>query len=116
MIDILAMQQALPIVVFAPTSRYAWIPTATIEVAGETVLYVTRRFIPQPDTLAVIAEHTVSQSERLDHIAATYFGDPELFWRICDANRAMRPAELTETIGRRLLITLPQGIPGIPNA
>lgn len=116
MIDILAMQQMLPIVVFSPTSRYASIPTATIEVDGETVLYVTRRFIPIPESLAVIAEHTVSQGERLDHIAAKYFGDPELFWRICDANRASRPDELTETVGRRLLITLPQGVQGIPNA
>ena len=27
----------------------------------------------------------------------------------------MRPDELTETIGRRLRITLPEGIPGMPN-
>jgi len=43
-------------------------------------------------------------------------GDPELFWRVCDANRAMRPDELTETIGRRLRITLPEGIPATPGA
>jgi len=54
------------------------------------------------------------RGERLDHIAAHYFGDPELFWRICDANRAMRPEELTETEGRRLLITLPEGVQGTP--
>ena len=116
MIDILAMQQMLPIVVFSPTSRYASIPTATIEIDGELVPYVTRRFIPLPESFAVIAEHTVSQDERLDHIASNYLGDPELFWRICDANRAGRPAELTETVGRRVLITLPQGVQGMPNA
>ena len=37
---------------------------------------------------------------------------PRQFWRVCDANAAMRPDELTETIGRRLRITLPEGIPG----
>ena len=58
----------------------------------------------------------VTQGERLDNIAANYFGDPELFWRVADANRAMHPKELTETIGRRLRITLPEGIPGTPNA
>ena len=42
--------------------------------------------------------------------SARYLGDPELFWRLCDANVAMRPAELTETIGRRLHITLPEGM------
>ena len=56
------------------------------------------------------------KGERLDNIAAQYMGDPTLFWRLCDANNAMRPEELTETIGRILRITLPQGIPGAPNA
>jgi hypothetical protein len=116
MIDILAMQQMMPLVGFAPSSRYAGIPTATVDIGGETVIYVRRRFLPQPETLAAIAEHTVTQSERLDHIAARYLGDPEAFWRICDANRALRPQELTETVGRRLVITLPEGVPGIPNA
>jgi nucleoid-associated protein YgaU len=114
--DILAMQQALPIVSFKPSSRYASIETAKIEIGGETIVYVRRRFCPQPEVLAVIAEHKVTQGERLDHIAARYLGDPELFWRICDANRALRPEELVETIGRRLVITLPEGVPGIPNA
>lgn len=116
MIDILAMQQMMPLVVFAPSSRYASIPTGTIELGGETITYVRRRFLPQPESLAVIAEHMVTQGERLDHIAAQYLGDPEAFWRICDANRALRPQELTETLGRRLVITLPEGVPGIPNA
>ena len=46
------------------------------------------------------------------HIAARELGDPEAFWRICDANGAMRPDELTAVPGRALRITLPQGIPG----
>ena len=35
---------------------------------------------------------------------------------MCDANDAMNPAELTEEIGRRLKITLPEGVPGVRNA
>ena len=58
----------------------------------------------------------MTEGERLDNLAAQYIGDSELFWRICDANRAMRPAELTETLGRLLRITLPEGIPGMQNA
>jgi hypothetical protein len=52
----------------------------------------------------------------LDNISARApeIGDPELFWRICDANRALRPEALTEEIGRRLRITMPEGIPGVP--
>ena len=116
MIDILALQQALPIVVFGPSSRYAGIATARIDIDGATVVYVRRRFVPQPESMSVFASHTVSAGERLDHIAARYLGDPELFWRICDANRALRPDELTESLGRRLAITLPEGVQGMPNA
>jgi hypothetical protein len=54
----------------------------------------------------------VTQGERLDNITARYLDDPQQFWRICDANRAMRPGDLTAGIGRRLRITLPEGVPG----
>jgi len=39
-------------------------------------------------------------------------GGPELFWRIADANGAMRPEDLVAKVGRQLKITLPQGITG----
>lgn len=116
MSDILELQQALPITVFAPTSRYAALPLAKVEIDGEVHLYVRRRFLPQPESLSILGEHQVVHGERLDHIAARYFGDPELFWRVCDANRTLRPEELTETPGRRLAITLPEGVPGLPHA
>jgi hypothetical protein len=102
---------------FPPTSRYYGIDTSTIEKEyGEEIIYIKRRFLPSSDRFALLQEHVVFQGERLDNITARYFGDPEQFWRICDANSAMRPDELTETIGRRLRITLPEGIPGMPNA
>jgi hypothetical protein len=102
---------------FPPTSRYYGIETATLEtVDGGTIIYVRRRFCPLPERLSLLQEHVVLLGERLDNIAAQYLGDPEQFWRICDANRAMRPDELTETTGRRLRITLPEGIPGMQNA
>lgn len=102
---------------FPPTSRYHGIEIATMKTAnGETVVYLRRRFLPSPNGLVVLLEHSVVQDERLDNIAAKHIGDPEAFWQIADANAAMRPQELTETIGRRLRITLPAGIPGVPNA
>jgi hypothetical protein len=102
---------------FPPTSRYYGIDTATIETAdGTNVIYLRRRFCPQPERFALLMEHVVVQGDRLDNITAKYMGDPEQFWRICDANAAIRPEELTETIGRRLRITMPEGIPGAPNA
>ncbi|HSS22518.1 MAG TPA: hypothetical protein VLL54_20775 [Pyrinomonadaceae bacterium] len=102
---------------FSATSRYYSIPTATLETTdGRKIAYVRRRFVPPPERFELLLEHVVTQAERLDNITAQYFADPELFWRLCDANGAIRPEELIETIGRRLRITLPEGIPGTPNA
>ncbi|MGB3463170.1 LysM peptidoglycan-binding domain-containing protein [Rhodanobacter lindaniclasticus] len=102
---------------FPPTSRYALTPTTSLVRAdGSMVTYVKRRFVPAPEDFALLQWHRVVQGERLDNIAAQYLGDPEQFWRLCDANRALRPQELTDTIGRKLRITLPEGIPGVPSA
>ena len=101
---------------FPPTSRYAAIDTAKIDLPdGRTVLYLKRRFLPPPEKFSLMREHVVTEGDRLDNVTAKHIGDPEQFWRLCDANCAMRPDELTEKIGRRLAITLPEGIPGIPN-
>lgn len=102
---------------FPPTSRYHGIDTGILEtIQGKTIIYVRRRFLPPAEKFALLQEHVVTQGERLDNITARYIGDPEQFWRVCDANAAMRPDELTDTIGRRLRITLPEGIPGMSNA
>jgi hypothetical protein len=100
-----------------PTSRYFGIEIAGYECTdGRTIAYLRRRFVPLPERFADIAEHVVKQNERLDNITAQHLGDPEQYWRICDANRAMRPEDLTEEPGRRLRITLPEGLPGTENA
>lgn len=101
---------------FPPTSRYHGIETGQLQDPdGRTVVYLLRRFAPAPETLELMQEHSVTEGERLDNVTAAYLGDPELFWRLCDANRAMVPDALTRTVGRRLRITLPAGIPGAPN-
>ncbi len=102
---------------FPITSRYYQIQTAQLETQdGRTIAYLKRRFVPPAERFALLQEHTVTEGERLDLIAAQYLGDPERFWQIADANNAIRPAELTEETGRRLRITLPEGIPGTPGA
>ncbi len=102
---------------FAITSRYYGLETGTyVSPDGRMIPYLRRRFVPSPDRFSQVGEHVVTEGQRLDRISAHYQGDPEAFWRIADANRAMRPQELTETLGRRLRITLPEGVPGIPNA
>jgi hypothetical protein len=98
---------------FPPTSRYHGMEVATLTTdAGGTVVYLSRRFVPPPERFTVVQIHHVVQGERLDTITARYLLDPEQFWRICDANRAMRPEDLATT-GRQLRITLPEGIPGV---
>lgn len=107
----------LPSTLFPPTSRYHGVETSTLETPeGKKIIFLKRRFVPSPERFALLQEHVVTQGERLDNITAKYLGDPEQFWRVCDANGAMRPDELTGTIGRRLRITLPDGIPGTINA
>jgi hypothetical protein len=102
---------------FPPTSRYYGLATETIQAAdGRTVIYASRRFLPSPDSFALLQYHTVAQGERLDNITAKYLNDPQQFWQLCDANGAMRPDELTETVGREIRITLPAGVPAMPNA
>ena len=100
---------------FSQTSRYFGIDTTTIETSdGKTYSYLRRRFVPQPEKFITLQEHFVVQGDRVDNITARYLSDPLQFWRVCDANRAMRPDELTEEIGRPIRITLPEGIPGTP--
>lgn len=99
---------------FPVNSRYHGIDTATLETPdGRTVAYLRRRFIPQPDRFTTVHEHTVVQGDRLDNIAAKYIGDPEQFWRICDANGTMDPNDLTKVPGSKIRITLPEGIAGV---
>lgn len=99
---------------FGPTSRYFNLPTRTFETPHGEFVYVLRRFCPQPDRLGLLQEHVVQLGDRLDNVTARYLDDPEQFWRVADANAALRPEELVERVGRRLRITLPEGVPGVP--
>ena len=104
---------ALTTPAFPSTSRYHGIALSTLTLPdGTTVAYVQRRFVPPPERFVVLVEHRVHSGDRLDNLAARYLGDPQQFWRLCDANRAVRPDELIETPGRALLVTLPEGVPG----
>jgi hypothetical protein len=98
------------------TSRYHGVETARLTLPdGRIVAYLRRRFLPSPDRFVALEEHLVGQGERVDVMAATFLGDPEQYWRLCDANGAWRPEDL-ERVGRRVLVTLPEGIPGPPPA
>jgi hypothetical protein len=111
-----AQLAAVAIPRYPPTSRYFGIETTMFTAPdGTSVAYLRRRFVPPPERFELLQEAVVARGDRMDTIAARALGDPEQYWRICDANNAMNPAEL-EQVGRRLRITLPEGIPGPTNA
>ncbi len=115
-IDAMIEQGVLPAVTFPTDSRYFGSATQTYTGPdGEAVSYLARRVIPQPGppNYVAMATHTVVRGDRLDLIAAKYYGDPLMAWLICDANGAVRPEDLVATPGRVLNITLPMGTPGV---
>ena len=83
-------------------SRYAAVPIERLDDAlGRTLRYLRTRVIPETTSEG---GHTVDDSERLDHIAFRHLQDAERFWRICDANVALRPEDLVVRPGRVLRI------------
>jgi len=102
---------------FPPSSRYHGVETTSHTTpSGEEIVHLRRRFIPPPERYQLLHEHTVTEGERPDVLAAQFVGDPEQSWRLADANAVLSPEELTDTPGRRVRITLPEGIPGTPSA
>lgn len=98
---------------FDSTSRYAKLAVKTLPVTGpdgqpREIRYVERRFLPPASAGTTLVLHSVVQGERLDRVTARYLGDPLQFWRVADANTALRPEELTDELGRTITIALPQ--------
>jgi hypothetical protein len=83
---------------FFKGSRYQQTESKSlVDSRGREVRYKLVRFIP--DTRPAYG-YAVLAADRLDNVAFAVFHDPERFWRICDANRAMWPPELTSEPGR----------------
>ncbi len=102
---------------FPPTSRYYNVTTTSrLAPDGTMQVYLRRRFLPASDRFTVVQEHRVAAGERIDHLAATYLGDPEQYWRLCDANDAVRPDALMERLDSVVDIALPQDATGVSGA
>ena len=96
-----------------PTSRYAKLETVTLQRLDadgrpRLIAYKRRRLIPPAGANPTLVVHAYAAGERLDTITARYFGVPTRFWQICDANEVLRPTELTDEIGHRIVVPLPQ--------
>jgi hypothetical protein len=79
--------------------------------AGVQAAYLERRIIPQPDIYTSTIDYVVAEGDRLDNLAAKFFGDPLLFWIICDVNGAVDPDELTAQPGRAIRIPIASAVP-----
>ena len=93
---------------FPPNSRYFNMPLRTRTAADGTMeTFVGRRIIPALERFRALDRHRTTGNDRIDSVAAVSYGDPELYWRICDANGDAEPADGTKPTGRLLVIPLP---------
>jgi hypothetical protein len=99
---------------FETESRYYSLQDAEhIKADGRVVTYKCRRFLPRGEEMPLLVEVAIAQSDRLDLISFRMLGSAEHFWRICDANNAMNPFELTAVTekgskGRILRVPVPE--------
>jgi hypothetical protein len=78
---------------FARGSRYEQTPEGVhVDAAGRSHPYKLLRELPAD--VPGVHVHRLGDGERLDLLAQRFHGDAEHFWRICDANRALRPQDL----------------------
>ncbi len=91
----------------AQNHRYSGLPTLTwTRPDGQMVSYRARRFLPQQEGQAALAEVTVQQNERLDLVAHRALGDSQSYWRLVDSAEVLWAEELEQT-GVVLRVILP---------
>jgi nucleoid-associated protein YgaU len=83
-----------------PTSRHDGAPTYAVDLDGDSVELYQPRVAPSPAAALV---HQVKAADRLDLLAARYFGSPFEYWRIADANPSLVPEDVLDP-GAQLVI------------
>jgi hypothetical protein len=87
-------------------SRYETVQTTQgVTANGRVIAYLRMRFIPATPGLP---GYSVQQGDRPDLVAFRILGDPEQFWRLCDANTIQHPADLTSVPGTRIWVAGPR--------
>jgi nucleoid-associated protein YgaU len=106
MLTALLAAGAIPETSYAPNSRYYGRPVLVYTAPdGTQVRYVARRFIPAVSMYRTSTTYPVQQGDRIDLLSARFLGDPLLYWRISDANLAVRPDDPL-VLGKALNIPL----------
>ena len=89
---------------FARGSRYETVLEAVyVDAKGRPRPYKLLRPFPPPAPTRQV--YTFADGDRLDLVASRFYGDPEQFWRICDAGHTARPDDL-EAVGAKLPIAI----------
>ncbi len=69
---------------FTKSSRYRKIANVVIkDVRGRSLVSKDMRPLPQ---VSAIFQHTIGETDRLDHLAYRFYRQSRKWWRICDAN------------------------------
>lgn len=98
---------------FPADSRYHGLPVLAMALPdGREVRVVGRRFIPSRESIEVSAVHSVRGGDRLDLLAARYFGNPTQGWKLLDANGIRDARGALSEIGSRLAIGTALAIQG----
>ncbi len=86
---------------FSKSSRYARVGEYQVT-GGDGVPHLCKkiRFIPASTG---VFRHTVREGDRLDLLAYRYYGDPQKFWLIVDANNVVLADDLLQP-GRQIVI------------
>jgi hypothetical protein len=80
---------------FSTISRYRKLDDVVVSEGGRTRQSKALRLLPAVEG---VAEHVLSEDERLDHLAFKIYRQPRNWWRICDANPSLlSPRELFGT-------------------
>ena len=75
------------------------------------VRYLLARTPKDPATVLPLAWHRVTEDDRIDLVAHRHLGDPQAWWRVCDANAAMDPAALVGPVNAGAVIVI--GVPEV---
>lgn len=100
----------------AGRGRYDGLPTAAASIADgvggrRDVAYLLPRPPRDPGSVVPAAWHRVAADDRVDLLADRYLGDPQAWWRICDANSALDPDALVDAAAEGTVIVI--GVPEV---
>jgi hypothetical protein len=83
--------------VFDRLSRYVKPKLEPYEVTDHRGRRVKALPMREPRPEVSVGEHIRKGTQRLDHLAGGYLGDPNGFWRIAEVNDAVLPDAIAET-------------------